>query len=412
MQENINLVKIVLTDEVEKRIEYQLEFEEPRLIINDELIKSILIKDGWVKASTCSMNLGVNNIIVQIMNYTITECIYFEDFTNIPSSISIFKAEGTNVHIINQKVDLMQLDCSNALIANCQIRQLDVGLSEHHKLLSKISKDESNDFFSELKMKSLDLREVNIQSLKMYMGCDNINLQESDITNFNIYNYFPSKFAIEIKHIYIWNYTTIKTAEIHCNISELKISESSISNLVAKAQCYIAKFDSTNSDIYDAHNFARKHFDNMGIESWKLLGQSAFHDNNGNLRAEANFQIDKSNYRNEKGINRILGNLFGFCTGYGYKPMRALSACGVIVLCATIIYTIHDIIYSLCNGIKLFNIRCITITNLKLALAAIVGQSGMSIESGFTFWIASIEYVLGIIIFAMFVNALYVRYKD
>ena len=50
--------------------------------------------------------------------------------------------------------------------------------------------------------------------------------------------------------------------------------------------------------------------------------------------------------------------------------------------------------------------------NLFIALTAIIGQSGMTINDGFPYWVSYGEYICAVILFAMFVNALYVRYKD
>ena len=47
-----------------------------------------------------------------------------------------------------------------------------------------------------------------------------------------------------------------------------------------------------------------------------------------------------------------------------------------------------------------------------IALTAIIGQSGMTINDGFPYWVSYGEYICAVILFAMFVNALYVRYKD
>lgn len=49
---------------------------------------------------------------------------------------------------------------------------------------------------------------------------------------------------------------------------------------------------------------------------------------------------------------------------------------------------------------------------LVISIAAIAGQSGLQLKDGFEFWVATTEYLAGVILFAMFVNALYVRYKD
>ncbi len=53
-----------------------------------------------------------------------------------------------------------------------------------------------------------------------------------------------------------------------------------------------------------------------------LIGKSAENDKNLSLKSEAYYQIAKESHKTENGINRFVGNVFNFCTGYGYKPMR------------------------------------------------------------------------------------------
>lgn len=37
-------------------------------------------------------------------------------------------------------------------------------------------------------------------------------------------------------------------------------------------------------------------------------------------------------YKEEKGINKIIGVLFDFCTGYGYKPLRIIKTFIVLTI--------------------------------------------------------------------------------
>ena len=50
--------------------------------------------------------------------------------------------------------------------------------------------------------------------------------------------------------------------------------------------------------------------------------------------------------------------------------------------------------------------------NFLISLAMLAGQSSVSMENGLSYWLSIIEYLIGVILFAMFVNALYARYKE
>ena len=50
--------------------------------------------------------------------------------------------------------------------------------------------------------------------------------------------------------------------------------------------------------------------------------------------------------------------------------------------------------------------------NCLISFAALAGQNHFVMMDGLPYWLSVIEYLLGVILFAMFVNGLYVRYKE
>lgn len=408
MENELNIAKINLTLENGKKVSGQLQFSNAQLIINDTLINTLLTQMGIGGATikSCNIDLGANNIAVNIRDYTLTETIYFSAFYNMPSNISIFQSTGTNVHIVNQKIDLLQLDCQTILLADCQVRQFDVGLSEHHKALMQSIKEQNPAIPTAYKMKSLDIRGCHIETLKGYVECDNVNVQESSIRSLCFYGGFGSSVPATIKRLNIWNYSEIGVCEIHCTVTDFIVKDSSISNVVAKAKCKLEKITVTDTEILNAHNFDKQHFSSINLAAWSLISKSAENDNNSSLKAEANYQIAKETYKQEKRLNKITGTLFGLCTGYGYKPMRIIWAFIVLIIFACAILSAKFCITHGCIPMEQF------IKYLVISIAAIAGQSGLQLKDGFEFWVATTEYLAGVILFAMFVNALYVRYKD
>lgn len=92
MENELNIAKINLTLENGKKVSGQLQFSNAQLIINDTLINTLLTQMGIGGATikSCNIDLGANNIAVNIRDYTLTETIYFSAFYNMPSNISIF----------------------------------------------------------------------------------------------------------------------------------------------------------------------------------------------------------------------------------------------------------------------------------------------------------------------------------
>ena len=50
--------------------------------------------------------------------------------------------------------------------------------------------------------------------------------------------------------------------------------------------------------------------------------------------------------------------------------------------------------------------------NFLISFASLAGQINFTLEDGLPYWLSIIEYLIGVILFAMFVNALYARYKE
>lgn len=409
MDNAFDIAQINLTVQDGKKASWESRFQNSQLIISDDLIKSVLTNNGLPGDSIirrCEINIGANNIAVVIKDYTVTETVNISAFYNVPSTISIFQSHGTNVHIVNQSIELLQLDCQDILLADCKVKQFDVGLSEYSAALKQASAQKDDSSQTAYKMKSLDLRSCYITSLKAYAECDNVNIQDTSIDTLCFMGNWGSKVQATIAQVNIWSYSKINILEIYCTISKFISKDSSISTLVAKGKCHLVSIEMTDTDIYSAHNFKKGHFEKLDLLAWTLIRQSATSANNTSIKAKANYQIAKETYSSEKGLHKVLGELFGFCTGYGYKPMRICWAFLILVLCSCLIFSIR--FYALNKCIDLNKV----INYLIISIAAIAGQSGLTLNDGFEFWIATAEYLAGVVLFAMFVNALYVRYKD
>jgi hypothetical protein len=402
MTNEVNRARIDFTLKNGEKVSRELQFTNAQLIINDAVILQVFPDAKNLNIDACHIVLGVNNIAVNINKYTLTDKLFFASSYDMPSNISIFQSKGTNVHIVNQKVDLMQLDCQSILLANCQIRQLDIGLAEHSKALRESSNSNDNSVPTAYKMESIDLRECQITFVSAYIECNYINVRGSIINTFFLHGGFGSKVVAEVNKLNLFQYNIISVLEINCKILELIIKESTIYNMVARAHCNLDKLSTDDSTVLNAYKFEKEYFKQLNFTAWMLISKSADNDKKLNIRAEADYQMAKENYKKENGFNI----LFDYCTGYGYKPIRALYSCIVLVTASFLTLTLKDYIYLRCAAINNF------LNNAIISIAAIAGQSGLCWNKGFNFWIATAEYIGGIIIFAMFVNALYVRYKN
>ena len=236
-----------------------------------------------------------------------------------------------------------------------------------------------------------------------------MNIQGSNIDVLNMYGSMKKEAPASIQNMNIWQYSSISDMTLQYHVAKFSLEESTISNLVAKSGCHFIQFENKNGTILNAYNFSKENFDNISSDGWGVVAKAAFNQGLLDKRAEAQYHIVKTAYQKETGIRWICGKVIDFCTGFGYKPIRAIRACLVMILLSWVLIAGMDI--------ARFQISNITtnrsvMDSLLIAITAIAGQSGLNCSDGFPYWIAFGEYIGAVVLFAMFVNALYVRYKD
>lgn len=396
---DVNIVKLRISNENGKSVEKQYQFSEAIFELKDDLVKEVMQEKKIEYITSCTLSVGLYNAALIIKSYSLTKNVYIDGFYNINSVISILQAADINIHIEKQTIDKLQIDCAEVLLADCQVTQFDAGLS-------KFSPDENN--LSDFEFEQIDIRDCDIHFMQMFNNCKRFNVQRSDINILNMNGTMRTKAAV-MENLLIWQNSNIGTMTMQYSIKNFKIEESTVSRMVAKAGCYYENTDIDIAGILDSYYFTKENFSQMNVGTWSIVSKSASNQGLLNERAEAQYHIVKESYEQANGIKKFFGKLIDFCTGYGYKPIRALKTCLLMILVSWgLLESVDVALFRLGNIIPNRSIW----DNLFIALTAIIGQSGMTINDGFPYWVSYGEYICAVILFAMFVNALYVRYKD
>lgn len=358
------------------------------------------------------IRLGVSNMAISISDYTLTDTIYIAGFYDVKSHLSIFQVRDVNIHMTNQTIQHMQVDCKSMLLADCNIEKLDIGLYEQHKCMRNSQRDEI------YKMDKIDFCHITVGNLEIYAECRDIDIQGSKIEELNNNGNMFKEFTSTVSYFHLWQNTNIGKLAISNKIEKIKMEDISINRLFAHAKVYINDIEIRDSIIENCYGFKRQHFKNPTYESWQWVEKSAENAKDLREKAEANYQMTKLLYQTEKKEDRFVSNIFDFCAGYGYKPLRIIRVSGLVVILNAIILTfirmvsilsIHTISLSQDTFFKGVSILC---KNFLISFAALAGQNNFIIKDGLPYWLLIIEYLIGVILFAMFVNALYVRYKE
>lgn len=400
--ENTSIIKIQLKDKNGNKAELQVELKSANFSLSDALISEIMQKSNINDLVSCSLIVGANNIAIQITDYTKTPSVYINSFYNISSAVSILQVKNVGIHVVKQNIELLQVDCSSVLLADCHVNHFDAGLNAHSEILAGKPR-------ASVKFESIDIRNSDLHTMQLFLDCKYLNIQGSNIDVLNMYGSMKKDIPSTIQNMNIWQYSSVSDMTLHFDVKKFKLEESTISKLIAKGGSSLECLENQNGVILNAYNFTKEHFKNISTDGWELIAKSATNQGLLDKRAEAQYHVVKAAYQRENGIRRIFGRLIDFCTGFGYKPIRAIRACFAMILLS----------WGMIVGIDIarFQVSNITtnrtvIDSLLIAITAIAGQSGLSCNDGFTYWIAFGEYIGAVVLFAMFVNALYVRYKD
>lgn len=380
------------------------ESESSKLVINDDIISEYCKNLNIDEIVEITLTLGVNNMAIIIDNYTLTDTICVEAFYDIKSHISIFQAKNTNIILKGQTIETLQADCKNVMLEECNIDKLQIGI------FSMMNPENS------LKMDEIDLQAVTIKKIDIYTEWKKINVQRSNISELNITHYIQKNDTSTVSNLHIWQNSSFEKISIMNSVKEFKIEDSNIHRLFAYDNLLIHDLILKDSTIENCFRFHKHHFENSTYDSWQWIEKSANNARDLKERAEANYQMAKALYSTETKTDKLLSKLFDFCAGYGYKPLRVVRTSGILVLLNTTFFTVINVlndseINSLCTFIH--NILPIFMESFLTSLATLAGQNEFHLNGNILLNLLSItEYLIGVILFAVFVNALYARYKE
>ena len=387
------------------------------LTINDDFMtKQVMARKGIEKIKYCSIKPNVENLTLVIRNYTLTDTIYIATFWDVRSDINIFQSIGTNIHMTEQKIQHMQVDCASVFAADCSVEKMEIGIFSVVNQYKNLSGAQENIAY---KMDKLELRDMNVGILDLYAECKYINVQRSRINEFNNNGNMLKNVTSTVGWINIWQNTHIGKLSIGNKIEKMTVDDTSIDKVVARAKLYIDTLKIKDSNIENAYGFEKKQFNDLTYDIWEWIGKSADNSRNVRGRAEANYQMAKLLYKTEKGTDKFMSSLFDFCAGYGYKPFRIIRTSGIMVLVNTFMFSFIKFVEILSkmwaiplNGESFCKGATIVWNYFLISITALAGQNSFELREGLPYWLSVIEYLLGVVLFAMFVNALYARYKE
>lgn len=407
----MNSFKFLFIDDQDKKYYADVTINDPKLVIDDTYIIGILEQLGISNVAQCYITIAADNMALIIKDYTVTKSIHISGFFNTGSYISMLQSIDVDLHITGQQIKHLQADCKNILVANCKVEQFEVGL------FKRFEPKQNGNVLDLFKADNVDIRDAEVNVFDIFAECKRVSIERSRIKEIMFLSGMLTKSAV-FDTIHIWYNTTIDKITISNKINHLKIANSRIIWFHAHPTLCIDQLEVEKSIVDDCYGFGKSSFSIPSSDSWLWIGKSAQNALDSQLRAEASYEFLKSASKSAKGVDKLLGKMFDFCAGYGYKPIRILRTSGLIILASAMIYSVIDLITLLSRRSIIFAWTELTKMiihvwdNLLLSAASIVGQGYLSTTDGLAYWITVLEALLGVVLFATFVNALYLRYKD
>ncbi len=408
----MNNIKFNLTASDGSKKTFICNTENSAFTINDEVVREACEKVNIQELKHLQVTLGVHDMFLDISSYTLTDTLYINAFYNVRSHIKILKVIDTNIHMTEQNISHFQADCKSILMSDCSVEKFDIGLCKWHNAATERGK-------CLYEVENFDIRNCYIKRLNVFAQCKKINIQESTVEEINDRYITVSEEKTQVSTFHIWQNTNIKKLTLSDDKLKFKIDNSTIETILARSNLFVKELEVNNSIIINSYGFDTKNFKIQTLDSWQIIEKSAHNSNNLKLRSEALYNIVNLSSQGGKVLERFVRKMFDFCAGYGYKPIRLLRASGLVILINAIIFSIIQFIFTLTNSasiaININNLKngflCI-INNIFISFSAFAGQSGLTRTDGVIFWFGTVEYIIGIVFFAMFVNALYLRYKE
>lgn len=390
--------------------EKKYECRSAKVTINNNFIEQQVKDIILSEVESCTLYLAAEDLWIDIRDYNITPKIMLTRFYNKTSNISHLRIEGTDVSISGQNIENLHADCFCILLDDCYVKNFDVGIKGHFKLTTSniLSNRKVDDRF---KIKSIDIRNSNVDFFRVFLECKNVNIQKSKIDSLNLCGTedYCSNSKDIVHNMMIWEHSMVNVLDVDYKIINLKVEDSTVSKIIAKRKCKIYCLKLKNGVVLDAYSLEMDNFDNLNSACWELILKSAQNKGEIDKIAEARYQIMRCAYQQEYGVRNLYGKLFGLCSGYGYKPYRVICSCGLMIFLSFLMILGYDIVNFQINDITT---QRTVIDAFRIAFTSIIGQAGLTYHDGFVYWVSYFEYIGALILFAMFVNALYAKYKN
>lgn len=347
----------------------------------------------------------VKNSLLNISGFT---HVFIKAYINCDPHFAFAKVESEFGKFHSNSIDYERLDIekTNVLIHDCEIKEMNVGIAENH---SRFSSDEIDIRLVD----SIDIREVNINWLRIFRDVGTISSRQSIIDKLS-FEHLPT-----IKRLHIWHNSIVNFLNCFVEASEIEVSKSIVNNWLFGEKTIVSSLKLEYSHIELAIGATLETFVEKNYDVYDLVLASATRQRNHELYYETKYEYmvhigENATSNTEKFWNKFLD----VTTGYGYKPFRTIQVSSVIYFLSAMLYFISDAFYALSNyGFTILG--SITLKQIAFKIGEVLYFSAITFtttgygdmtQNVLSKAIASLEAVAGIIMMPLFIFALTKRY--
>lgn len=412
------------------------------IVISDEILSPRIKNDGEIFEIEILCNADLKHIFIQ--NCTLSKRIRIDMKDRgeyVLDGLMIQKECLSSVRIYNLSVKDVSIDCKEFVIEHCKIEVFNTGLNDY---IEAYESDDKNNL-SKVDNFSFSFCEINECSImsqckegrivfssinKLKGGVHFILKSEPSIGELYILSTYICNININgvINKISVYN-TAIDEIELEGWVQKTRIELDDV-NIKSKFKIHsnarVQLINENNNFVERTCGFSEENFiedDNYTEDDvylkWLLLGKSAEYTRNTNLKNKAYYNIAKLSYKDSKKFGIKIGAIMDWCNGYGYKPLRVVYTSFIYIIFNAVVFSIIDFVRTFSKmQLSLVYVKRVLrgiASNLLFSTLSFIGKANID----FSNWgietlrntFSLIESVSGILLFAILVNALYVKYK-
>ncbi len=391
----------------------EIQIEQPGLEITPELLRTHI--QSFDPAGDYGFNayLACNNVLITVRGFT-----YFTlaAFANTRPQLATLKVIGASRFFRLNNLDISRLDSeqSNALVADCNIKEFNVGIETMYKKAMAKTKAAGADSRQTTDDEvDTDLRGTMVDRVRIFSPQRKVNIQRCRAGTVEF-----ERDCHKIADFHVWEESDISYLVLAGSFDLMKIDNSRITTTSFRKNVCVHNLEVNASVFVEAHGCQAATFAIHSLDSWQLVMKASQVGCDVEAYADAGYHYARLRGRRHRAIlAKVTDRLLDCSCGYGFRPART----AVLATSVWLVWAIGYWAISLTTGLGIVNSSgpgddWLLALGRSLYFSAItlttVGFGDIAPQGWPSMLMSGLEGAIGIVIFALLVFSLTKKYSS